>query len=247
MTTASDSSGVQGASNQERLKGLSTPGTTAPATTPETGARATLPWEVPVAAAPLSAPQPVYESSVQHAAEPVVVNPLAEPGVHPGAALGELLYWNGSDWDPRPVAPVWTRVWCWIVDNILASLVFFAVSLVLIFLIAVILGVEAGSGAESAAVAIGTLCGIAGFVSYFAVSYRIWGRTPGMMLGRLDVVRIRTGLKPGLGLSYLRALVLFIAQVSGILSIIWLVITSSNARRQAPHDSAAGTVVLRRS
>jgi uncharacterized RDD family membrane protein YckC len=246
MTTASDSSGVQGASNQERLKGLTTPGTAVPSTTQETEARATLPWEVPGDAALLSAPQPAYEPSVQQAAEPVVVNPLAEPGVYPGAALGELLYWNGSDWDPRPVAPVWTRVWCWIVDNILASVVFFAVSFALAFLIAVILSVEAGSGAESAAIAIGTLCGIAGFVSYFAVSYRIWGRTPGMMLGRLDVVRIRTGLKPGWGIAYLRAVILFISQVSGILAIIWLVITSSNARRQAPHDSAAGTVVLRR-
>ena len=246
MTQESDPSGVQGTSNQERLKSLRTPETAAPATTQETGARATLPWEAQVNAAPATAPQPVYEPSVEHAAEPAPVNALLEPGVYPGAAVGEIRYWSGSQWDPRPVAPVWTRVWCWMVDNILASAIFFAVSFVLTFLILVILNVEAGSGAETAAIALAALGGLAGFISYFAVSYKIWGRTPGMMLGRLDVVHVRTGLKPGWGIAYLRALVLFISQVSGILAIIWLVITSSNARRQGPHDSAAGTIVLRR-
>jgi uncharacterized RDD family membrane protein YckC len=186
----------------------------------------------------------VFESPGEHARNSITVNPDVQPAVYPGGSLGELRYWNGTEWDPRPVAPVWTRVWCWIIDNILGSVVAFVASMMLAAPVMFAFG--EGSGVATAAGLFSTLAFVAGYVSYFALSYKVWGRTPGMMLGRLDVVRIKTGTNAGWGPAYLRALVLVVSQVSGILAIIWLVITSSNARRQGPHDSAAGTVVLRR-
>jgi uncharacterized RDD family membrane protein YckC len=244
MTQESAGFGVQGSSNQEKLKGLMSQDASAWTTPPTDGSRAALPWEDKPDMPPPSTEQPVFESPGNLARGSVIVNPDVQPAVYPGANLGELRYWNGTDWDPRPVAPVWTRVWCWVIDNILGSVVAFVASMLLAAPVVFAFGED--SGVATAAGLISTFFFAAGYISYFALSYRIWGRTPGMMLGRLDVVRIKTGTNAGWGPAYLRALVLVVSQLSGILAIIWLVVTSSNARRQGPHDSAAGTVVLRR-
>ena len=163
------------------------------------------------------------------------------PGAYPGSAPGEIRYWNGMNWDPRPVATTWTRVWCWIIDNILASIAAFALAVVLSLPFSLTLG------SESAATVIANFIGIiAGFTSYFALGYATWGRTPGMMLGKLDVVSIETGTPLTWGPAYLRALVLSLGQLCGILAIVWLIITASSRTKQGPHDSAAHSLVLRR-
>ena len=52
---------------------------------------------------------------------------------------------------------------------------------------------------------------VTAYVTYFALSYRIWERTLSMILGRLDVIRLGSGVKLTLGAAYVRALVLVVA------------------------------------
>jgi len=165
----------------------------------------------------------------------------ALPGVYPGQMPGELRYWNGASWDPRPVAGIWTRLWCWVIDDIIAVVLALAATMLLLIVPILIIGSDNG--------AIGILVWMVLlplFLGYYAASYVWWGRTPGMMLGKLDVVSVRTGGRLTWGPAWLRSLVLALGHICGLMAIIWLIITASNAQRQGPHDSAAGSIVLRR-
>lgn len=164
------------------------------------------------------------------------------PGIYPGpgSATG-LRYWNGAEWDPRPVARTWTRVWCNVIDNVLASIVWIVLALIL--LIPFVLLDPSGENPLGGGISILGL--IVGFVGYFSVSYRLWGRTPGMMLGRLYVVHIPTGQsRLTWGTAIGRAAGLILGYACGIFTLIWLVTTASSRTKQGPHDSWARTGVL---
>ena len=164
------------------------------------------------------------------------------PGIYPGpdSATG-LRYWNGTEWDPRPVARTWTRVWCNVIDNILASFAWF----VLAFILFVPLLLVDPSGDNPLGGGLSFVALILGFVGYFSVSYRLWGRTPGMMLGRLHIVHIPTGQsRLAWGTAIGRAAGLILGYTCGIFTLIWLVLTASSRTKQGPHDSWARTGVL---
>lgn len=249
---AEDDDALTGIDNAARLAALRSGD-------PETGSEAPggpLPWDskpsVPPqapadapAAAPLppSDPWPTPGSAPQYtpmpAAPPAAALAVA-PGVYPGQQ-GELLYWNGASWDPRPVAPIWTRVWCWAIDQILVNIPVFLLVFLVAFPVALVFGSE-----SVAPVVVGLIAFPVAYVGYFACTYVWMGRSPAMVLGRLYVVQIKTGERLTWGAAWLRALVLCVANVSGILAIIWLGVASGNPRKQGPHDSAAKSVVLRR-
>ena len=165
-----------------------------------------------------------------------------EPGIYPGAGSATgLRYWNGTDWDPRPVARTWTRVWCNVIDNVLASIVWFILAFIL--LIPFVLLDPTGDNPLGGGISFLGL--VLGFIGYFAVSYRLWGRTPGMMLGRLYVVHIPTGQsKLSWGTAIGRAAGLILGYICGIFTLIWLIVTASSRTKQGPHDSWARTGVL---
>lgn len=166
----------------------------------------------------------------------------AAPGIYPGpgSATG-LRYWNGQAWDPRPVAQTWTRVWCNVIDNILASIAWFILVAIIVIPLALV-GAPENDGLNSL-ISISTL--IVAFVGYFAVGYRLWGRTPGMMLGRLYVVHLPSGeTKLSWGTAIGRAMGLVLGYACGILALVWLVTTASSRTKQGPHDSWAHTGVL---
>jgi len=134
-------------------------------------------------------------------------------------------------------------VWCYVIDQTLALIVALA-GAILVTLPFTLQDPNSQQASNAFAfVALPLMAFL--FVSYFAAGYVLWGRTPGMMLGRLHVVDARSGGRLSVGRAYLRSLVLNIQIVSGILSIVWLVVTSNSATRQGPHDSAAKSVVLR--
>ena len=164
------------------------------------------------------------------------------PGIYPGpgSATG-LRYWNGTEWDPRPVARTWTRVWCNVIDNVLASIVWIVLAFIL--LIPFVLLDPSGDNPLGGGISILSL--IVGFVGYFSVSYRLWGRTPGMMLGRLYVVHIPSGQsRLTWGTAIGRSAGLILGYACGIFTLIWLVSTASSRTKQGPHDNWARTGVL---
>jgi len=249
-------------SNQELLGGLQ-PGVARPA--PAAGPRALLPWEREDHGTPTSP----ASSSSRPSAHPTPSVPAASVGgvsgssgaVAPSAAMGSsatrgLSAKSGHDQgvfgslsgmgsDPRPLAPVWTRVWCYVIDQTLALIVALAGAILVTLPITL---QDPNSGQASDALVFVALPLMAFLVlSYFAAGYVLWGRTPGMMLGRLHVVDAGSGRRLSIGRAYLRSLVLNAQIVSGILTIVWLVVTSNSATRQGPHDSAARSVVLRAS
>lgn len=163
----------------------------------------------------------------------------------PGRAK-EISFWTGAEWDARPVAPTWTRVWCNVVDGVLATVLFFVLAMGASALLLVTGSEPSGQqGSSPLENAVFTSTLIVSFLGYFTVSYKLWGRTPGMMLGQLYVVRIvGDTTRMSWSDSFLRALVLCIGYTCGIMAIIWLTITASSRTKQGPHDSAAKTVVL---
>lgn len=237
-------------SNQAKLAGLLQGCAQQPPTPPPPGG--SLPWEgkpsVPAPARPTES-TPASAAQVDPAiasvtapsdpvSTPMPATQVPPPGIYQ-ALPGEMRRWDGSSWDPRPLANTWTRVWCWVIDNMLSSIVAFLAAILVTIPFYFALGEGDPTGPALSLVIL-----VVAFVAYYAVSYRAWGCTPGMRLGGLRVVAISTGLKPGWGASWLRALVLCVSYVSGILALIWLVITSNSPARQGPHDRAARTVVV---
>lgn len=247
-------------SNQELLARLQ-PGTTS--STPQTAPRALLPWELDTEGALNSPASTAGQRSAQLA--PVTPPPKLEgtsglpaslspspavtsaappqPGVYPGSDPKNLRYWTGMGWDPRPVAPIWTRVWCYVIDQMLALVAGFAGAILVTLPFSLQDANSEQTSTASVVLALAFLAFI--FVSYFAAGYVFWGRTPGMMLGRLHVIDVRSGGRMKVGRAYLRSLILGVQMVSGLLTIIWLVVAVNSPGRQGPHDAAAKSIVLR--
>ena len=225
-------------SNQDRLKALRSP---APAPSENSAATGPLPWDSKpvspeVRAVNISEEAPDAEQ-IDQIASPSVLIP---PSVHKQGPEGKLYYWNGNAWDPRPLAGTWSRIGCWIVDSILA----FIVAFITVAIISICVGLVVDPGSMIDVLYTPVLIGA--YLCYFACSYVWWGRTPGMMLGRLDVISLTSGQRLSWGRAWLRSLVLALANVSGILALIWVSIASGNPRKQGPHDSAARSLVLQR-
>jgi uncharacterized RDD family membrane protein YckC len=109
-----------------------------------------------------------------------------------------------------------------------------------------IVGLGSGSSLDLSA-PISWLTAITVFLTYFAASYRLWGKTPAMMLGKLSVIDANTSARLSWGRSYLRSLVLSVQILTGILTIIWLVVAASSQSKQGPHDRAGRSLVVRAS
>lgn len=144
---------------------------------------------------------------------------------------------------PMPLAPIWTRTWCWFIDSTLS----FVLSLLVVSIFFALLNLSFGLSDESSLFLILVFGGLFGLsLTYFAASYVWWGRTPGMMLGRLYVADLETFARLSWGRAYLRSLVLNLAQGFGLIAIIWIAITSSDPLRRGPHDKAGRSIVMRR-
>lgn len=152
-------------------------------------------------------------------------------------------YWNGHEWESRTIAPVGTRIWTFLVDLFIISLIWFVLAV-----IAAIpgSGQESGSLSNAVGIVIIFLAPAVAFVGYFAIFYATSGSSLGMMLGKLSVVDISAGPQPlSWGKAFLRALVLLVGVYFLITALIWLVVTAGSRTRQGPHDLAAKTIVLR--
>lgn len=178
-----------------------------------------------------------------------VDNLAAAPGVYSmtGAHQGQALrYWDGTTWDPRPVAQTWTRVWCNGVDLVIAGILWIFLSLLIFVPVGLLVPAPAPGDNDPVLSFLGISVFIIAFVGYFALSYRLWGRTLGMMLGKLWVVHIPTGSsRLPWGTSIARAIGLCLGYLLGIMTLIWLIVTASSRTKQGPHDSMANTCVLR--
>ena len=172
----------------------------------------------------------------------------AAPGVYPVGGPGTgLRYWDGTQWDRRTVADTWTRVWCNVLDVALASIVWIALAMVIFLPIVLLTPQPSTEGADNPAQSLlSVLTLLVAFGGYFAVSYRVWGRTPAMMLGNLWVIHIPSGAQRlAWGTAIGRTMGLLLGYACGIMTLIWLITTASSRTKQGPHDSWARTAVLR--
>lgn len=155
---------------------------------------------------------------------------------------GQLRYWRGYGWDPREVASIWTRVWCYVVDILAVFLIVFLVSFGIGFMMGII-----DPTRQTVPRGLGLFLTVVVFMLYFSISYAGAGRTPGMALGRLEVLSLpKGGTRPSIGTAALRSLILGIGMAIPFGGIIWLGLAAGSLTRQGPHDKAAHTVVLRR-
>lgn len=139
------------------------------------------------------------------------------------------------------LAGMWNRTWCWFIDSVVA----FLISVILAVLIVspfIFIAPESNLGVLILAAGF-----VGSFLTYFAASYRWWGRTPVMMIARLYVIDASTGERLTWGRAYLRSLVLCMAQVFGLIAIIWIALTASSPLKQGPHDRAGKSLVVQRS
>lgn len=177
----------------------------------------------------------------------VASSQASAPGVYPPpGTTGGLMYWTGTYWDPRPIAPTLVRVLCTVVDMVLVGIIWF----ILIIPIALIFP-SSGEAETSEGDAVGGTLGLVlaplvAFLLYFVLFYRLTGRTLGMMMGRLYLVHIPTGSdRLTWGGAFARSLALGAGYLCGITVFVWLIITATSRTKQGPHDSLAKTAVLR--
>ena len=155
-----------------------------------------------------------------------------------------LRYWDGRAWFGGPVASIGARCWGNALDVVLAFIIFF----VLFILFAI--PVPSTEGPDPVANQTGmTIAFFAallfGFVGYFVLSYRLWGRTIGMQAAGTYIIHVPSGQeKLPWGPALIRALVLSAGYICGLLWLIWLLITATSKTKQGPHDAAAKTAVL---
>ena len=138
------------------------------------------------------------------------------------------LYWNGEQYDSRPVAGFFAKAICFIADC------------VLLLIVAGLLGAFAGEAAGVVAI----LVILALWIPYFAGSYAYLDRTPGMMLGRLWVIDVNSGKRLSLGRAVVRALILALVQFAGCVQLFWAIAAATNDERRGWHDFAADSLVL---
>lgn len=157
---------------------------------------------------------------------------------------GVLRYWNGMAWAPDPVAPTWPRMWGYAIDALVGSGLFLLSFVVLVLPFAATTDPDSGAASAGASFAFAGAV-LIGFVGYFALSYRVGGRTLGMLMAGTSLVHIPTGdRRLPWGPAIIRALVLAVGLACGVLWIVWLILTSISRTKQGPHDLAAKTGVL---
>jgi uncharacterized RDD family membrane protein YckC len=167
------------------------------------------------------------------------------PGLHPVAAHSpEHGYWNGREWDRRPIASVFSRSWAFILDLVLVSLIWIVIA-------TIAAGLVGGDGGSARSAATGIfivfIAPAVAFLGYFTLLFTLTGRTLGMLLAGLYVIDIPSGADQlTWGKALLRSFVLLIGVYFLVTAIIWLVLTAGSKTRQGPHDLAAKTVVLRK-
>ena len=168
------------------------------------------------------------------------------PGIYPvHGERGILRYWDGREWAGGPAASIWSRSWGNLVDVVIATIVF----TVMLFLFAIPASLafpEPDTAGQNASFSIALLAAVlVGFVGYFALCYRFWGRTIGMVFAGIYIIHIPTGQERlPWGPSVIRALILCAGYICGLVWIIWLLITAASRAKQGPHDLAAKTGVL---
>ena len=125
---------------------------------------------------------------------PLVGHPSSNPpGIYPvHGERGVLGYWDGREWTGGPVASTSNRIWGNVVDVFLASIIF---ALVLgVFAIPVPRSNDPEATPDPALMNVAVLSAIiVGFGGYCAVSYRLWGRTLGMVMSGTRLVHIPSG------------------------------------------------------
>lgn len=170
----------------------------------------------------------------------------SSPGILPfDAPPTQLRYWDGREWVGGPVASTWQRTWGYAVDAIAAT-VLLLISFVL-FAIPISIGFPdpESTGANTGFSVALISAALVSYVGYFALCYRFWGRTLGMLLAGTHVVHVPSGAaKLPWGPALIRALVLSAGYICGLLWLIWLLITATSKTKQGPHDLAAKSGVL---
>lgn len=213
--------------NQDKLKRLQTGGDSRPS-----GNRAQLPWETPAPSTATGSMEPTPQSQ----------GPGPSTRGQSPASSGAPSQ-MGLITPHRQFASMWTRVWCYVIDQVLAFSLGFLIAVVLVGVLSIVgLGPD---GALDLSAPMSFLTIITVFLSYFAASYRWWGKTPAMMMGRIAVVDAQEATRLNWGRSYLRSLVLNVQLLIGILTIIWLIVTASSLTKQGPHDRAGHSFVVR--
>ena len=173
-------------------------------------------------------------------------SPSMPRGIYPiDNESGALRYWDGVAWAHDPVAPTWPRMWGYAIDAFVATGLFLLSFVVLVLPFAATTEPDSGAASAGASIAFGGAVLIS-FVGYFALSYKVGGRTLGMLLAGTSLVHIPTGdRRLPWGPAIIRALVLAAGLLAcGLLWILWLILTSISRTRQGPHDLAAKTGVL---
>lgn len=158
---------------------------------------------------------------------------------------GALGYWDGVAWAPDPVAPTWPRMWGYAIDTLVATGLFLLSFVLLVLPFAATTDPDSGVASAGASFAFAGAV-LIGLVGYFALSYKVGGRTLGMLMAGTSLVHIPTGdRRLPWGPAIIRALVLAAGLLAcGVLWILWLILTAVSRTRQGPHDLAAKTGVL---
>lgn len=155
----------------------------------------------------------------------------------------EIRLWNGSNWDPRPVADFWPKAFAFVLD-----LVFFILLLGTIILIIATVDVLVANDTitENTPNIVWTLLFLAVWLAYFTLFYAKRGATLGMRILKLEIVDFRTGNKLSVARALLRAVVLFLGFACGILFVIYIVTMATSRLHRGVQDELANSVVLQR-
>ena len=168
------------------------------------------------------------------------------PGIYPAdVPPSNVAYWDGAQWDPRPVASTAIRVAGYVIDVIAITFIWF------LLIIPIAIAFPGSSDPQVQSNPLGGVLGLVvaptvAFLGYFTLFYRFRGRSLGMMAFGLCLVHIPTGSQRLLwGTALLRAIGLAASFVCGVTVFVWLIITAASKTKQGPHDLAARTGVLR--
>lgn len=170
----------------------------------------------------------------------------ASPGVRAiNRHNGELerVYWNGTGYDPRPVAGFWRKAFCFLVD-VLIVIVLGGLIIQLLALPFSDISFDGNTDTNGSSGLFAIVIFVIVWIAYFSICYVKFGRTPGMMLGRLWVIDIESGKNLKTKSAIYRALVLAVVQPIGCITIIWAIMAATNDQRRGWHDFAGDSVVL---
>jgi len=144
-------------------------------------------------------------------------------------------FWDGFQWVPvkQTTARFWPRLGAFVID---------------LFIVTIVLGLVVDAISNVLDPSLTGLPTVAAWllipVSYFAAFWVLLGRTPGMMLFRLSVIRA-DGSQLKWGRATWRAIMLLVSLI-GLYYIAWIFV-ATDRRKQALHDRLAGTIVVKAS